>query len=914
MTEPIATPWPDATRRVQVGDVVIDLRYRTVEHPGGRTELTQRLFDLLRVFLAEPGVLLTRATLFGRVWPGLVVEDANLSQGVWMLRRALGPERKDWIRTVAKAGYVFEPPGPVVPDPTPPPPAEAARPAVPMPPAAVPRTAPSAPDLAITDPPPRRRPARRTWAMLATAALALGVVAVSGLEFSMGASAGTGNAPHAAAPALVVDVAVAPHSAGAVDDAWPVEVLADTVEWQLDLVPSVVRTEGHAAPAPGQRIARVVLARADADDGQAGFVLEARVTLGDGRKVTLREPATDATVARAVDALAARVTGRLVPTLRGAPWPSTPGDAVALKAYAAAARAWDARDWAGAERAADAAVATAPTYGLAHHRLAELATLRGARNEARDHAAAARAALLPLPAEADAVMAARTAWRDDTRRGEALAAFAALATQHPARLDFALAHAGLLIHAGEPHQAARVLEGDRWRAATPLQAIRRLLTLADAQRSRLALPEARRTVQEALQMIARDPRGRDAELGRARMLAAALESQDPSRPRSPALFALAADAYEAAGDPLHRDYARFVAGTYDPAMTPARMEAMAAQLLVDARRVGDVPIEVAILRQSAWAAFALRDYTRYRALLREAYDSTVRAGDVPLQRMLEIDLVHDDLLQGRYASADARAARLPPGTTPGGQGYWLATVRADLMASRGRHAQALQGLDIEERALNGGRPTPVPEGAWLAIARARSHLALGALDRARAELERVRTANIPMFADELAELQGGVDLLSGDLPRARLVVLQAADAADALPPGSSERDTVPLGLAPLLVKVGEPARAERMLERALPGLREAGFTALVATAEVGLAEAAAARGDWPRARAMAASARSRIPREMAPLVARLDLLALQEARARGDGAVAQALATRLQRDAKARADAWTLQALQARAR
>ena len=34
------------------------------------------------------------------MWGDLVVEDANLSQSVWMLRKALGPERKDWIRTV----------------------------------------------------------------------------------------------------------------------------------------------------------------------------------------------------------------------------------------------------------------------------------------------------------------------------------------------------------------------------------------------------------------------------------------------------------------------------------------------------------------------------------------------------------------------------------------------------------------------------------------------------------------------------------------------------------------------------------------------------------------------------------------------------------------------------------------------
>jgi len=108
MTTP--SPMPGDGAILVVGDVRIDLRYRRVIRPDGQAELPQRMFDLLLVFLAEPGVLHTRDTLFGRVWPGVVVEDSNLSQSVWMLRKALGEPRKHWIRTVSKRGYVFEPP------------------------------------------------------------------------------------------------------------------------------------------------------------------------------------------------------------------------------------------------------------------------------------------------------------------------------------------------------------------------------------------------------------------------------------------------------------------------------------------------------------------------------------------------------------------------------------------------------------------------------------------------------------------------------------------------------------------------------------------------------------------------------------------------------------------------------------
>lgn len=109
-------PWPAETRRLRVHDVLIDLRYRRVVRPDGEAELPQRMFDLLLLFLAEPRRLHSRADLFARVWPGVIVEDANLSQSIWMVRKALGGSRRQWIRTVAKSGYVFEPPAAVEPE------------------------------------------------------------------------------------------------------------------------------------------------------------------------------------------------------------------------------------------------------------------------------------------------------------------------------------------------------------------------------------------------------------------------------------------------------------------------------------------------------------------------------------------------------------------------------------------------------------------------------------------------------------------------------------------------------------------------------------------------------------------------------------------------------------------------------
>ncbi|HEL4300959.1 TPA: winged helix-turn-helix domain-containing protein [Stenotrophomonas maltophilia] len=109
----MSTPWPMGTQALQVGDLLIDLRFRRIVSAEGSVELQHRIFDLLLLLISEPDRLFTRQELFDRLWAGLVVDDANLSQSIWLLRKALGESRREWIRTVAKRGYVFQPPGPV---------------------------------------------------------------------------------------------------------------------------------------------------------------------------------------------------------------------------------------------------------------------------------------------------------------------------------------------------------------------------------------------------------------------------------------------------------------------------------------------------------------------------------------------------------------------------------------------------------------------------------------------------------------------------------------------------------------------------------------------------------------------------------------------------------------------------------
>ena len=73
---------------------------------GVPIKLGTRALDLLLVLLEADGSLVTKEELFSRVWPGIVVSEANLKVQILALRRALGEDR-DFIRTEIGRGYRF---------------------------------------------------------------------------------------------------------------------------------------------------------------------------------------------------------------------------------------------------------------------------------------------------------------------------------------------------------------------------------------------------------------------------------------------------------------------------------------------------------------------------------------------------------------------------------------------------------------------------------------------------------------------------------------------------------------------------------------------------------------------------------------------------------------------------------------
>jgi TolB-like protein/DNA-binding winged helix-turn-helix (wHTH) protein/Tfp pilus assembly protein PilF len=71
--------------------------------------LTPKAVELLILFVQNRGRLLTKSEILDTVWTDLIVEESNLSQTIFLLRKALGDDPKEprFILTIPNRGYQF---------------------------------------------------------------------------------------------------------------------------------------------------------------------------------------------------------------------------------------------------------------------------------------------------------------------------------------------------------------------------------------------------------------------------------------------------------------------------------------------------------------------------------------------------------------------------------------------------------------------------------------------------------------------------------------------------------------------------------------------------------------------------------------------------------------------------------------
>ena len=100
-------------RHFEIGPLTLDDDRGVLSRDGAPVDAGHRAVRLLQALLRAEGRVLTKAELLDAAWPGLVVEESNLSVQVAALRKLLGdsPAGRPWIATIARVGYRFD--GPV---------------------------------------------------------------------------------------------------------------------------------------------------------------------------------------------------------------------------------------------------------------------------------------------------------------------------------------------------------------------------------------------------------------------------------------------------------------------------------------------------------------------------------------------------------------------------------------------------------------------------------------------------------------------------------------------------------------------------------------------------------------------------------------------------------------------------------
>lgn len=87
----------------------LDVVERLLLRDGEIIPLTPKAFDVLLLLVQNSGHVVERSELMNTVWPETFVEEANLTQNIFMLRKALGESSggNKFILTIAKRGYRF---------------------------------------------------------------------------------------------------------------------------------------------------------------------------------------------------------------------------------------------------------------------------------------------------------------------------------------------------------------------------------------------------------------------------------------------------------------------------------------------------------------------------------------------------------------------------------------------------------------------------------------------------------------------------------------------------------------------------------------------------------------------------------------------------------------------------------------
>ena len=89
----------------------VDVRRRLLFHEGRPVRVTPKAFDILLGLVQSAGRVISKDEMITTVWPNCFVEEGNLAQNIFLLRRILGEGKNEhkFIITIPGVGYRFAP-------------------------------------------------------------------------------------------------------------------------------------------------------------------------------------------------------------------------------------------------------------------------------------------------------------------------------------------------------------------------------------------------------------------------------------------------------------------------------------------------------------------------------------------------------------------------------------------------------------------------------------------------------------------------------------------------------------------------------------------------------------------------------------------------------------------------------------
>ena len=103
---------PMGGRQRSFGPFVLDPERQALLRDGEALSIGHRGYLILEALLDADGETVSKTALLEHAWPGLVVEEANLTVQVGTLRKAMGADGETLIVTVPRAGYRLVRPAP----------------------------------------------------------------------------------------------------------------------------------------------------------------------------------------------------------------------------------------------------------------------------------------------------------------------------------------------------------------------------------------------------------------------------------------------------------------------------------------------------------------------------------------------------------------------------------------------------------------------------------------------------------------------------------------------------------------------------------------------------------------------------------------------------------------------------------